>query len=272
MIHTKFHVLQEIIRDRDKDNITLIDYGGSNITEAVKTVELMSAAPTYCMDPQVVGLLVREDVERSILAIMKAGIAKLPFDPMMVEFTPPTEGLSSRYFIWLSEMGNQMIRTLAACLSKTDQELLVMSDPLDIEIVEDGLICSSFMKDDPMAWAAMAAVSLSLLMLNTKGIEKQVIYTGKLNKARRKAGDGRLPIPQHTVVRIGTIYDRSGRGHSVTATGRHMPVHLRAGHTRHQHFGKGNEEVKIIFIPPCIVNFRDESGEKPALPHKTITI
>jgi len=270
VIHTKLHVVKDIMKGKDVDNVVIQSHARS-LEGAYMVVDEMMEAPTYCMDAQIVNLLVRDDVSDSILAIMNAGIARLPYDPMLVEFSPPTTH-PCRYFVLMRERPGQVIRTTAACLSKNDTELVVMADPLNIEIVEGGMICTSAMEDDPFAWASMAAVSLSLLMLNTKGIEKQVIFTGRLNKARAKHNDGRTPVPQHTVVRIGTIYDRSGRGHSATATGRHMPVHLRAGHVRRQHFGKGNEEVKQIFIPPCIVNFKDESGEKPKIPHKTITL
>lgn len=271
MIHTKMHVVEEILSETGTDRITAINIGGGRLEEAKKTMALILKAPTYCIDRHVVELLLREDVERTILAIMQAGIARLPYNPMVVEFSPPTVEPSGRYFIWLEEKGEGMITSVSACLGKGDSELVVMSDPLDIEILPEGMLARGLVKDDPMAWAALAGVSLALLMLNTKGIEKEVIRTDRLNKARAKAGDGRVPVPQYTIVRIGTIYDRSGKGHAVTATGRHMPVHLRAGHVRRQHFGKENEEVKTIFIPPCIVNFRDESGEKPKVPHKTIT-
>lgn len=272
MIHTKLHVVKEILSETGTDRITAINVGGGRLEEAIKVINLILNAPIYCIDPHVVELLMRDDVERTILAIMQAGVARLPYSPMVIEFSAPTVESSSRYFIWLEEHGDGVITSVSACLSKFDTELIVMSDPLDIEVLPEGLLAKGLVQDDPMAWASLAAVSLALLMLNTKGIEKEVIHTDRLNKARAKSGDGRHPVPQHSIVRIGTIYDRSGRGHAVTATGRHMPVHLRAGHVRRQHFGKDNEEVKTIFIPPCIVNFRDESGDKPKVPHKTITI
>jgi hypothetical protein len=51
-----------------------------------------------------------------------------------------------------------------------------------------------------------------------------------------------------------------------------MPVHLRSGYVRGQWFGKGREDYKQIFIPPCIVNYREEDGAKPRLPQKEVRL
>lgn len=274
MIHTKLHIVHQIAISQDYDHIVM-DAKEANVESAVKVVDLMLAAPKFCIDIDVVKLLERDSVEKSIMAILKAGIGRLPYSPLLVEFSPPHIHDPSRYFILLREHtheGRDVIIAHAACLGVHDTELVVVADAMPMRLTEEGIVVSALGKDDAMTWAAATGVALALLMLNTKGIEKEHIHTGRINKARRKAGDGRKPIPEYTVVRIGTIYDRAGKGHSVTGTGRHMPVHMRAGHTRHQHFGKGNEDVKIIYIPPCIVNFTDESGEKPKLPSKEIRI
>ena len=39
---------------------------------------------------------------------------------------------------------------------------------------------------------------------------------------------------------------------------RHVRMHLRRGHPRHQHFGKGNAQVKRIWIAPTFVNVDDD--------------
>lgn len=50
--------------------------------------------------------------------------------------------------------------------------------------------------------------------------------------------------------------------------GRTMPVHMRAGHARRQHHGPGNSEVKWVYIPPVLVNFKP--GVEPAMPKRVI--
>ncbi len=115
------------------------------------------------------------------------------------------------------------------------------------------------------------ALNLALLMLNTKGIEKQVITVAESLNKKRKA-HGKLPIPTHSVVHVGTIYRRDGtaikhEGHG----GWHMPMHWRCGYTRVQHFGTNREETKMVYIPPCIVNFKPEEAA-PAAPHRNVKV
>lgn len=106
------------------------------------------------------------------------------------------------------------------------------------------------------------------LLLHTKGIGQQIITApGKLNKNR--AASGKAPIPTHTVLRIGKVYDREGK--EVQHTGRHMRVHWRAGHVRRQRVGHGRTGVKLIFIEPVLVNY-DPAGDAPVnIPHVVTT-
>ena len=109
-------------------------------------------------------------------------------------------------------------------------------------------------------WMRIAGASLgiALLMLNIQGVEKEVIEPTKLNRQRKASG--KPGIPTHTVMRIGHVYDHNGNRVGLGA-GRTMPVHMRAGHTRRQHYGEGNTLEKIVFIPPVLVNFKP--GERP---------
>lgn len=112
------------------------------------------------------------------------------------------------------------------------------------------------------------AMGIAMLMLNTKGIEHARVDTSRLNKARARKGSrgNKTPIAPYTVLRIGHVYDAYGKAHSVTGSGRHMPVHWRAGHVRNPLYGpakdaSGNRIAKEqrpsrpVFIPPCLVNF-----------------
>lgn len=104
-----------------------------------------------------------------------------------------------------------------------------------------------------------------MLLLNTKGVAQEVVAAPeKLNRSRTKSG--KAPIPSCTVVRIGKVYDRSGNEVS-NPTGRHMPIHWRAGHTRQQHYGAGNQKIKQVYIKPVLVNYdpHTEATVKPRL-------
>lgn len=272
MIHTKLHIVEQIIKRRDFEYVVETVGRKQSIDECEAIVARMLTAPTYCVDIEVVKLLQRADVMNTLKALIEAGIARLPFNPMVLEFSPPVD-LPSRYFCLLTEKDDKTITSGTARLSRDHHELIIGTDDYEIELLQEGMVLHNMQAEkDASGWASVVALSIALLMLNTQGIEKEVIHTDRINKRRAAHNDGRPPIPRHTVVRIGTIYDRSGKAHSVGGSGRHMPVHLRAGHVRHQHFGKGNEEVKLIYIPPCIVNYREEDGTKPAIPHKTIAV
>jgi len=88
----------------------------------------------------------------------------------------------------------------------------------------------------------------------------------KLNKAR--AAKGKPPVTEFTVMRVGHYYDRAGNKHSMP-TGRTVRVHMRAGHTRGQHYGPKNSLLKTIYVPPTIVNF-DPNVEVP-MPKRIVT-
>jgi hypothetical protein len=120
--------------------------------------------------------------------------------------------------------------------------------------------------------AFMVGVNLALLMLNTKGIDKEVVVVSEsLNKKRVQRGKPR--IPTHSVVRIGTIYRRDGTAikNENGRGGWHMPMHWRCGYARIQHFGKNREETKTVYIPPCIVNYKPEE-DAPAAPHRKVKV
>lgn len=117
---------------------------------------------------------------------------------------------------------------------------------------------------------AMLPVSKALcaltVLLGTKGIDREVIEVDrKLNNSREKSGKQR--ISDHTVVRIGHVYSRSGEKvkyiHS-TGSGRSMPVHWRAGHVRRQRYGTGLEKSYDLWIEPMLINYIE--GEKKPQP------
>lgn len=225
----------------------------------------MHAAPKFVIAPDLLEVLTRPDIQTSIAAMIEAGIARLPYAPLLVEFSMAP---GTRRFVLVDEA----IEGFAA------RQILQVGD--DMAAVSPGIIKVGLSAagryglavgshgDPSEGMAAAVAVAVALLMLNIRGVEKTVIETDALNRARTKRGHG--PVPQHTVVRIGTVYDRSGRAASAP-TGRRMPVHLRAGHTRMQACGPERVDRKPIFIPPVLVNYRGE-GDKHRIPQKVLAL
>lgn len=245
MIATKLHVLASLVDD--------------------PLVSLMMAAPKFVVSDEVMRLLPRDDVQKSIAAMIEAGICKLPYDPVLIEFAMIPQ---VRRFVLLAEAGGNVAGVIGARSATLfrDDRAIVQDNRMQLEVMSEGLLVHHF-TDQTDALAVGLAGAVALMMLNTKGIDKDVIETERLNRARLKSGKAQM-IPQHTVVRIGTIYDRSGRGHAAGTTGRRMPVHLRSAFVRNQAFGKNWEEHRLVYIPPVLVNYRE--GDDVPVPTKVL--
>lgn len=111
------------------------------------------------------------------------------------------------------------------------------------------------------------AVCALIVVLRTKGVTQDRIEVPHvLNKTRLQSG--KTIIQDHTVLRIGHVYDKSGNAHKYT--GRTMPVHWRAGHWRNQAFGPGRTRHYDLFIEPMLINYVD--GDKPVPRPKELRI
>lgn len=121
---------------------------------------------------------------------------------------------------------------------------------------------------DESMWVASLAITAVVGLLRTRGVvQERIEAPAKLNKKR--AESGKAPIRDHTVIRIGHTYNREGEKVDYKSTGRHMPVHWRAGHIRNQRFGPGLSKSYEVFIEPMLVNYSD--GDAP-VPVKEVTI
>jgi hypothetical protein len=227
-------------------------------------IKKMLAAPKYVISPDVMAIMTRGDVQRSIGAMIEAGIARLPYAPLLVEYSVDP-AVPVRRFVLLDELVEGAFSARTALLN--DRRFAAISEAhIIVEVIDRGLKVSQATTGDGMA--AALAVSIAMLMLNIRGIDKQLVLTDKLNKQREKKGQ--LPVPRHNVVRIGTIYDRSGAAHTAGAATRHMPVHLRSGYVRNQACGPGLVDHRPVYIPPVLVNYREGSSEPVRMPVKEI--
>lgn len=77
MIKTKLHRIREIIDSNS---------GVVKTKERSLILERMEAANKYFVDRDVVELMNREDVQLSIAAMIDAGVARLPFNPLLIEY------------------------------------------------------------------------------------------------------------------------------------------------------------------------------------------
>lgn len=108
---------------------------------------------------------------------------------------------------------------------------------------------------DEAADAAITHIEQSLrcfliLLLATKNVDKKTTVNRKRSASPRTQKDAKR-YSHTTLIKIGKITETYG---SATGTGGPKRPHLRRGHIRTQHFGKGNAETKRIFIQPLFVN------------------
>lgn len=248
MIATKLHQLIELV--------------GADEPVIVK----MLAAPKYVISAEVMAIMTRRDVQTSIGAMIEAGIARLPYAPLLVEYSVDAN-VPVRRFVLLDELANEgaFMARVAVLNGRT---FAAISDAhIVVEVVDGGLkVTQSRHANDGMA--AVLAVSIAMLMLNIRGLDRELVITDRLNKGRLRSKE--LPIPRHNIVRIGTVYDRAGDAHAAGPGTRHMPVHLRTGYVRNQAHGRGLTEHRPVYIPPVLVNYRE--GEPVKVPAKEIRL
>jgi hypothetical protein len=105
-----------------------------------------------------------------------------------------------------------------------------------------------------------------MVVLATKNAEKVT----KTNLARAISPQQRKDAAKYqytTTIKIGKITETYGTSTSLGGTKR---PHLRRGHIRIQRFGKGNAEVKKIFIQPVFVN-TDENWINEQKTYRVVT-
>lgn len=220
-------------------------------------VKAMMKSPCYVVSSEVVGMLLRTDVARTVQVLCDAGLARLPYPQLLVEFTMSNTS-EFRDFVLLEEIRGQ-IRARCALLRVADNVAMMFNESLYIDVTPQGLDFVNLSKtaygDDEskhVVSSVALGVSIALIMLNTKGIDKKVVEVHALNKHRVRKG--KVAIPTHTVIHIGTVYRRDGTSEKHHG-GWSMPMHLRQAYTRNQHYGPGNESVRPVFIPSCVVNY-----------------
>lgn len=279
------------------DHAELLDklHGMTEVTDSERRVirNMLSNVAHYVIDERIIELVGSDKVEKSMRALVQAGIRQLPFDPMLIEMPDLRNGrafvrLQTHAFDRQYELSHTDIYAYVYCTMTTStHEFMVLSlrpgVPLHIKWDDVGdsgfFVAVGHAEDDEdfpaaehLGLTAVAAMMTAMFMLNTRGVVTERVKHDKLNKQRAKKG--KAPIRDYTVVRIGQIYDSAGTAHDVNGTGRHMPVHWRSAHVRNVRYGPYNEPAKHrpVFIPACLVNY-EPADDKPApLPKKEIVM
>jgi hypothetical protein len=116
-----------------------------------------------------------------------------------------------------------------------------------------------------------ATYIIALVLSHTRGLAKEVVTSESMrqfNKARAKKK--RAPVLDHTVLRVGRVYCKSGKASKhVEGTAARRP-HLRKGHARKQKYGPNWSLERWIFVPAIFVNW-SEGDDVPAFKTKVVT-
>lgn len=217
--------------------------------------------PHYVIDEKLIEILGRSDIQKTVAAMIEAEIARLPYPDVVIEF----QAGNFRRFVVLHETPSNIGFT-ADLVALGEGALSVSIGPCFLSFTPGGLAVRGHASLNDGLSAAFAA-AIALMMLNTRGIARDVIQPTQLNIARITRG--RPKVPTHTVVHIGSYYDRNDVEHRLVAGGRHVALHYRHGHVRNQAKGPGHAERELIYIQPVFVNF--SAGDTPPVPRKVLT-
>ena len=308
-IRTKWHVVKEAMTKKQvfintpaDDEQGPVDQEDIYMPLLEDMVTIIDSLPKFYVEDQLMRMINRPDVVASIKAIHEAGLARLPFKDLLVEYDQrdPRNGESYRVLIMLSERGSELydyaglgtgmpFRANVMRFNHANHQVTLGNCTiyLSLEDMPEGFGFKSeagiagYLNEtlNTKRWgehtgnqeAQIAGIALGamVLLLHTKGIMREPVESGRLNKARQRSG--KPPIPHHVVIRVGHVYDKAGRaiGAGTGKTGRKMPVHLRRAHMRTQKYGPGRTLEKKVFIEAILVNYTE--GDDIPVPEVTVT-
>lgn len=246
----------------------------------------MESDPHYVFNDEVRDLLCgTKQADDSIMAMAEFGLVHIPYPRMTVEFNGKSSlrnATASEYtwFAHITEKGDRFEVRLPYYNHVHDRagrwgektEFEISGKETAICTVTNFAGAAGF--DDTITqeigWIGMAGLRMGVLMAQIAELDREEVPAPeKLNRHRIRKGE--KPIRGYNYIRIGRVVDASGNSYERGTTGRHMPIHLRAGHVRRQHFGKDRAEVKRIWIAPVLVNYKPgDTGGKPILERRVV--
>lgn len=245
----------------------------------------MEKLPAFVIQPDAIKMIERADCIGAVRAMIEADILKLPYPDMRVEWQV-REAQSAAFigtqlgtmemqpiheFVRLKETDKGIECTYAFYFCKSSigaiyEDKFRITPDLGTWKVEYQHGTNPIIKDMALG-PCMLAMNMAFVLMNMKGIEREVHTFPALNKQRLRKS--KPAISQYSYVRIGHVYKADGTRVKYTeGDHRHMPMHVRSAHTRRQHHGKNNEETKLVYIPSVIVNFNP--GEEMKTPKQRI--
>lgn len=299
-IRTKWHVLKELLKQGEVyspaprgEKALAWDDIGWDIGHILVAISEADSMPKFVFDLSLMELITDKEFRLSLLDMKKAGVLKLPYKDIVVEFPASGKGSIYHRIVILSEASEiyaNDVMGMSFTLNRDEHgdyltvagsvSGLTITEGVDKDAwlrieghvakwvpskspVNDDLIKKTYEKDSSnvaIAWYLVA------LVMSTKGVQKDVINPEKLNKQRVKSG--KPSVPTHTYLRIGHVYQRDGS--SVKYDERKSPrPHWRRGHIRNVRHGAGRKETRPVWIEPMLVAFQGDEVLKAEYHVKT---
>lgn len=234
-------------------------------------------APKFYVDPEL--MEVWQTGVDSIEALNLAGVLRLPYPVVMIEFEVILHSI--RHFVLLEEVEDEEYPFRALLMTLRDDRAVFSACHASINIagrqwnlragtpsyLVDNALSRSLANDalDVDGGICCIGLEMALVLMHTRGIEREKIEPTRLNKARLRSG--KASIPAVTTLRIGHYYDSSGKVHQHDAR-KPVKVHWRRGHVRNVAVGKGRTGREPRYIPPTLVNYRP--GDAPPVPRTIV--
>jgi hypothetical protein len=214
--------------------------------------EIVESYDSHFVGPdEVLDVLGRSDIKAALTSLIEAGIMELPYPEVLMEFNS-SQGATR--FVWLKKKGGFVVGRVALM---TKEAVAISGKWITLEFRNTTIWTSA--SASPSTDAIIIGFTTALLLLNLRGIRREVVESPRLNTQR--IARGKPPVPKATVLHIGKVYSQSGERVAHDNTDRRKAsCFLRAGHVRHQRIGAGRTQGKLIFIEPTFVSY-DPDGE-----------
>jgi hypothetical protein len=316
-VRTKWHHLRKLVLD-DEVYITAPQGGRANhwsflhpnVPAFGYLLTEFGKLPRFVVDSDVLELVMRDKYQQSLLDMKRAGVMRLPFPAMMIEFQYGT----GHHIVMLRDLGDDTSQAwemgidkeklgslghehpfygIVMRVEKDEHGEYVVLGPshigIDVEQREGepyiglggfGLAifeCAHKLLNETVekTWtkdggSIFRALAAAMLVMHTEGVKREVVECDKINRARIKSH--KPIIPRHVVLSIGKVYrSRDADARPEDYDKRRSPIpHWRRGHLRNVRYGEGREKVRPKYIPPRLVAFKEFETIDP--PAKTYQV
>lgn len=234
----------------------------------LKMLRAMLSMPRFVFTEDMIELTEKPEMIESALDMVHAGVFRTPYPNLVVEMPRIrvldgyVNGLCALWeveynkihalpWMMLKEDGREpdvvcSDMKMFSTLSGTCEADSTYRNEIETRHKQDGVTIMQFVA------IANLAITLSVVVLQTLGLRREVVDEPRLSRAR--VARGKAPITPYTRISIGKVYRRDdGDESDEYVPGKSPRPHWRRGHTRRYHYGAGRAETRVRWIPARMV-------------------